>query len=230
MHLSRMACFVHVCAFFNQLPFCVFLSRFVPIKTACKKRGTLAGGGENLRRNCHLAFLCPFLCHSGMCTPLISAFFWGEGGLASKFLRFMFFLSPELTSLSRDKRIPEIWIRESLWCPYFFRPQFRPQFQGRIWLRQYYGRLGRFCRRTSSPLKILFLGGGIFGAGGGNSNSIFMGAGNSPLIRTHFRNVFQKVLVESHLLHLNCALTSQKDCPRPTLWNEIIVSIPWEFN
>ena len=40
---------------------------------------------------------------------------------------------------------------------------FRPQFWGRKWLRQFYGRLaffGSFCRNTPMPIKFLFLGGG----------------------------------------------------------------------
>ena len=63
----------------------------------------------------------------------------------------------------------------------------RPQFQGREWLRQVYGRLGFFpffCWETSMPMKFLVLGaGGLFGffggvgGGGWSANSIFMGVG-----------------------------------------------------
>ena len=53
-------------------------------------------------------------------------------------------------------------LAEKAWCP----SNFRPQFWGRKWLRQFYGRLaffGSFCWKTPVPIKILLLGGGGFG-------------------------------------------------------------------
>ena len=70
--------------------------------------------------------------------------------------------------------------QKKAWCP----KNFRPQFWGWKWLRQFYGRLaffGSFCWITPMPIKFLFLGGGCVGVswkgGGRSANFIFMGAG-----------------------------------------------------
>ena len=54
-----------------------------------------------------------------------------------------------------------------------------PQFWGRKWLRQFYGRLEKlrsFCRKTSMPIKFLGLGGGILDFGGEGVPILFLWA------------------------------------------------------
>ena len=56
-----------------------------------------------------------------------------------------------------------------------------PQFWGRKWLRQFYGRLEflfSLCRKTSMSIKFLVLGGGGFGVGGGKCRFYFYGCGD----------------------------------------------------
>ena len=67
---------------------------------------------------------------------------------------------------------------------------FCPQFWGRKWLRQFYGRLKKlrsFCRKTSMPIKFLVLGEGILDFfWGGECRFIFMGA------RIFLKNLFSE--------------------------------------
>ena len=57
--------------------------------------------------------------------------------------------------------------------------KFCPQFWGRKWVRQFYGRLEfllSFCRKISMSIKFLVLGGGHFGFGGGGSADFILWA------------------------------------------------------
>ena len=109
-------------------------------------------------------------------------------------------------------------------CPYFI----RPQFWGRKWLRQFYGRLvffGSFCWRNPMPIKFLVLGGqGFWGAGGvgGSGNYIFMGAGIFPTEEhvAHLDVSWQKL--SSHFL----AKTLDSQSPSPKL----SLKMPLHFN
>ena len=72
------------------------------------------------------------------------------------------------------------FLRKKPSCP----QNFCPQFWGRKWVRQFYGRLEfllSFCRKTSTSIKSLVLGGGgivgFFG-GGGEGRLYFFGRGD----------------------------------------------------
>ena len=92
---------------------------------------------------------------------------------------------------SDTQAVPAFHCSEKSSCPKIF----RPQFWGRKWLRQFYGRLaifGSFCWKTPMPIKFLVLWGGhgFFGRGGGSADFIFMGVGIFPNCIRMFKGNF----------------------------------------